>query len=84
MTKSDTNKIVRRYCDKVVSGKIRAGKYIKLAVERHLSDLESAKDRGLKFCPDSANHVVEFFKFLKQFFSKLKHQNTVWEKAVIF
>lgn len=65
VTKLDTNKIVRRYCDKVVSNKIRAGKYIQLAVKRHLSDLDSAKDRGLKFCADSANHVVEFFKFLK-------------------
>jgi len=45
----DHAECVAAYCDGVLSGEIIAGRYVRLAVQRHLSDLEHASDRGLHF-----------------------------------
>lgn len=60
-----TNKIAHKYAEDVVSGKILAGKYIKLACKRHLEDLKFAGKRGFYFSNKAAEHILEFFKFLK-------------------
>ncbi len=57
--------IAEKYMDAVLSDKIKSCELIKLAAQRHLSDLENAKDLGLKFNPKAAQHVIEFFDFLK-------------------
>jgi len=61
----DEQYFVSKYCEKVISGKIPAGKYIRLSVERHLKDLDSGKYRGLKFSKEKANYCLKFFEFLK-------------------
>ena len=38
---------VGSYCDAILSGEIIAGRYVELAVRRHLDDLEHAHERGL-------------------------------------
>ena len=35
------------YCDAILNGEIIAGRYVELAVRRHLDDLEHAHERGL-------------------------------------
>ena len=53
------------YARAVVAGKVPAGKWTRLACERHLRDLEDGADRGLVFDEVAAQHAVEFFRFLK-------------------
>lgn len=55
---------VTAYADAVVGAKVPAGKLVRLACERHLKDLEAARDRGLWFEPRSAEDTLEFFRFL--------------------
>ena len=38
---------VGSYCDAILSGEIIAGRYVELAVRRHLDDIEHAHERGL-------------------------------------
>ena len=38
---------VGSYCEAILSGEIIAGRYVELAVRRHLDDLEHAHERGL-------------------------------------
>lgn len=45
----DHGECVRRYCEGVLDGSIIAGRYVRLAVERHLADLEHADERGYYF-----------------------------------
>jgi len=55
----------QQYIQDVVNGKILTCKWVKLAVQRHLADLETAGDRGLYFDEDSAILVILFFTMLK-------------------
>lgn len=57
--------IVEEYMTKVLSGSIPACKYTRLAVERHLRDLEEGPDRGLSFDEEAAQHIIDFFGHLK-------------------
>src|SRR5262249_39075125 len=47
-----------------MSGRIVVGKRVHQAVERHVRDLETGKDRGLHFDPKAARRVLEFFDYL--------------------
>lgn len=59
------NKVAMRYADDVLSGKQIAGPYIKLAIERHLRDLENGKDRGLRFDHEAGQLVIDFIEQLR-------------------
>jgi phage terminase large subunit-like protein len=52
---------VGEYIEGVLSGDIVAGRLVKLAVQRHLHDLESAWERGFKFDADIATRACAFF-----------------------
>lgn len=56
---------VDQYIQGVLSGEVVACKWVKLAVERHLRDLECGPQRGLYFDEDAAQHILDFFRFLK-------------------
>lgn len=56
---------VEAYAAAVVDGKIPAGNLIRLACERHLKDLKTAKTRGLFFDPAAAQRAIQFYGFLK-------------------
>ncbi len=62
---------VKAYARAVVSGKIVAGKLVKLACKRHLDDLKHGKERGLLWDVDAANHAIAFF-------SHLRHSTGEW------
>lgn len=46
----------------MLSGKIPAGKLVRLACERHLEDLRTGEERGLVFDEERALHAIEFFE----------------------
>jgi len=48
------------YCDAILSGEIIAGRYVELAVRRHLDDIEHAHERGLHFDADIAEKSLQF------------------------
>lgn len=56
---------VHGYIDDVLSGRVLACRWVKLACQRHLDDLERGPKRGLTFKPDRAAFAVKFFSFLK-------------------
>lgn len=51
-----------RYIQDVMSDRIVVGEFVKLAVERHINDLDNAKDRGLYFDRKEADRRVAFLK----------------------
>ena len=56
---------VERYIEGVLNGKVVAGELTRLAVKRHLLDLENGKQRGLWFDQAKAERAIEFFGYLK-------------------
>ena len=52
-----------KYANDVLSGDIVACKWVRLAIERHMRDLEHGNERGLYFDEEAAWHAINFFKF---------------------
>src|SRR5687768_3117551 len=63
-SQQQVKKTVQRYIDGVMDGSIIAGKWIKLAVQRHVDDLEHGKERGLYFDEEAGGRVIRFFSLL--------------------
>lgn len=57
--------LYEQYIDDVVSGRQVACKWVRLAVQRHVRDLETGAGRGLWFDHAAARHVIDFFGFLR-------------------
>jgi len=72
---SDHVKAAESYVDQVISGKIPACKWVKLACERHRKDIASSitKKFPYQFDPDKAEKVCRFFE-------KLPHVKGKWGK----
>ncbi len=51
---------VQRYIDGVLDGSIVTGRLVRLAVWRHVEDLEHAAERGLRFDPTIAEESIAF------------------------
>jgi phage terminase large subunit-like protein len=49
----------------VSEGEVPANRLMRLACARHLEDLASGADRGLRFDPEAGQHAIEFFGFLR-------------------
>lgn len=49
------------YARRVLDGEIVAGKFVRLACERHFADLESGAARGLYFDEAAAQEAIDFF-----------------------
>lgn len=62
---SPTAWIVERYIEGVLDGTVIAGELVRLAVKRHLVDLQRGGKRGLHFDETKAHDAVEFFSYLK-------------------
>lgn len=50
-----------QYANDIVSGRIVAGKFVRLAAARHLEDLETGSRRGLSWDQSSADRAIDFF-----------------------
>lgn len=61
---TDIEKRVEKYMDGILSGEIKTGKYIQLAVKRHRNDLKQADKLGLSFNKSAALYAIRFFEFL--------------------
>jgi len=57
--------VVHQYIDDVLDGTIPACRWVKLAAERHLRDLDAAAERGLCFDASAAQLVIDFFGLLR-------------------
>lgn len=57
--------VAKDYANGVYTGRIIAGKLLKLAAMRFLRDLKHGAERGLYFDPEAAQHVVDFFGCLR-------------------
>lgn len=66
------NSEVQGYIDGVLSGQIVAGRLVRLAVMRHVWDLETAEDRGFSFDTIAAQEAVDFFPLV------LRHSTGEW------
>lgn len=75
---------VNKYMKQVLSGKVTACEYVKLAVQRHLDDLEHGKERGLWFDENAALEVIGFFKLLKHSKGKWAGEPFVMEPWQLF
>lgn len=53
------------YCRAVLDGSVPASLMIRRAVERHILDLKTGRERGLYFDRQAAEHATLFFGFLK-------------------
>lgn len=68
--------LYQQYIDDVLSGRQVACKWVKLAVQRHVRDLETGSARGLRFNEKAARHVIDFFGFLR-------HSKGEWAGQVV-
>lgn len=66
------NTEVQDYIDGVLSGRIVAGRLVRLAVMRHAWDLETASERGFYFDPEIAQDALDFFPAV------LRHSTGEW------
>lgn len=80
--------LATRYIEGVRSGEIPAGKWIWLAVKRHVRDLETGHERGLAFDVERAEHVIAFFhRFLRHYKGKWAGQRfelQPWQAFVLW
>nr|WP_310615840.1 terminase TerL endonuclease subunit [Pantoea cypripedii] len=53
-----------RYAERVMAGEIVAGKYVKQACARFLSDLKTGEERNIFFSESRAQHILNFYKFV--------------------
>jgi len=67
----DAYNVALKYASDILTGRIVAGKLIKLAAKRFISDLKVGPDRGIIFDKQAAQHVVDFF-------STLHHSKGEW------
>jgi phage terminase large subunit-like protein len=62
--KINRRKLAEQYMDDVLSGRIVVGRRVRQAVERHVVDLQNAKERGFRFDRKAAQRVLDFFTLL--------------------
>ena len=53
------------YAVDVLEGRVVVGELVRLGCERSRRDHETARERGLHFDPDAAQHAVRFFEFVR-------------------
>jgi phage terminase large subunit-like protein len=56
---------VTTYARDIVAGRIVAGRLVRRACERHLSDLKTGKQRGLHFDNEAAQDAIDFYGYLQ-------------------
>ena len=54
-----------QYIDNIIAGKQVACRWVRLACERHRRDLATGAERRLRFDPDAAQDVLDWFLFLR-------------------
>lgn len=78
---------VDQYISDVLSGEIPACKWVKLAIQRHLDDLENGHERGLVFDPKAGERIILFFTFLKHYkgaFAGRPFELLPWQQTMLY
>ena len=78
-TQCRSEAIVHKYIDDVLFGTSPACKYLKLAVQRHLNDLEHGHERGLEFDPGAGQKAIDFIELLKHSKGEWAGKNLILE-----
>lgn len=76
--------IAQGYMDGVLSGRIPACKWTRLAVQRQVDDMAHAHERGLWFDRDAAQLVIDFFGLLQHSKGEWAGQKIVLEPWQVF
>ena len=76
--------IAHKYIADVLSGKIIACEFVKLACKRHLADLKNAKKRKLYFDPAAGQKVIDFKAHLKHSKGKWAGKPLILEPWQVF
>lgn len=82
-----TRQRVSDWCESILDGSIPACKWTKLAVERHLDDMQHGHERGLWHDAESAQAWVDFFLCIQHFegdFAGSPIELDDWELFVIW
>lgn len=77
---------VSKYARLVLEGKIVAGKYVKLACERHFRDIETGHERGLifdRYASERAIFIIENLRHTKGEWAGQKIKLGLWQKFCI-
>jgi phage terminase large subunit-like protein len=75
-----------QYVDDVLSGREVACRWVRLACERHVRDLETGRERGLYFDEQAAQVVVAFFAVLRHWKGEWAREPVVlapWQQFVV-
>jgi phage terminase large subunit-like protein len=57
--------VPEQYARDAAAGRVVCSREVQLAARRHLDDLRDGPSRGLRFDPAAAQHVLDFFQFLR-------------------
>lgn len=74
------------YARDVVEGRVVTGQLVRLACERHLRDLETGAERGLRFDADTAQRAFDFFALLRHSKGRWAGKPFIlepWEKFIV-
>lgn len=76
-----------QYARDAARGKITVNKWVRLAARRHLDDRKKAKERGLWFDVQAAEHVLDFFKLLRHSKGEWAGQKVIlepWQQFILW
>lgn len=73
-----------QYIQDVLDGKVVACKWVKLACQRHLNDLEQGAARGLVFDQEAGQRAIDFFQFVRHSKGEWAGQTLVLEPWQVF
>lgn len=77
-----TDDLVTAYANGVTSGHIFAGPYVRAACQRHLNDLATGHERGLRFDAVDVSLVVNFFRTVLTIETEIKQADGSIESRV--
>lgn len=87
MTAAPAKHAVTTYAEQVLSGQIVAGRLVRLACARHLRDIETGSQRGLRFDARAAQRAIDFFpRFLRLAegeFAGKQFELQLWQQFVV-
>jgi phage terminase large subunit-like protein len=75
-----------RYARAVVAGQLPACKWVKLACQRHLTDLAGGAARGLYFDPEAEARIITFYTYLRHSKGEWAGQSfelSLWQQFIL-
>jgi len=87
MRSSVSDSVAEKFIDQVLGGKVVACRYVKLMCKRHRQDIKTGHIRGIFFDPGAAQHIIDFFGFLRH--SKGEWAGRIvelepWQQAILW